>query len=193
MRNKSIVYVLMLSIIPVFAQAHVLSGIGFGNGALHPLSGIDHLLAMVAVGIVSVQLGRKYVLVIPLMFVSLMVLGGVLGIYGFSLPFVEIGIALSVLFSGLAIVLSRKISIKITMSLIALSAIFHGHAHGSEMPVIANPLLYTAGFVLSTAALHFSGVLMGNFAVKIGIRRKFLKLAGAGIGITGLMILFGVF
>ena len=193
MRNKSIVYVLMLSIIPVFAQAHVLSGIGFGNGALHPLSGIDHLLAMVAVGIVSVQLGRKYVLVIPLMFVSLMVLGGVLGIYGFSLPFVEIGIALSVLFSGLAIVLSRKISIKITMSLIALSAIFHGHAHGSEMSVIANPLLYTAGFVLSTAALHFSGVLMGNFAVKTSIRRKFLKLAGAGVGIAGLLILFGIF
>lgn len=192
MKKKSIVYVLMLSMIPALAQAHVLPGIGFGDGALHPLLGIDHLLAMVAVGIVSVQLGGRYIWAAPVAFLTAMIAGGILGIYGFNLPFIEIGIALSVFFSGLAIIL-WKTPIKITMSLIVLSAIFHGHAHGSETPVIANPLLYTAGFVLSTAALHLSGVLIGNFAVKTDIRRKFLKLAGAGIGISGLLVLFGTF
>ena len=163
--KKVLIYILALSLIPIFASAHILSGNGFSNGILHPLTGLDHLLAMLAVGIISVRLGGKYLWIGPSIFVSSMILGGILGIYGVNFTFVETGIALSVILSGIAIVLN-KLSAKITLPIIALLAIFHGHAHGSEMGGIHNPALYTIGFALSTASLHFAGVALGHFASK---------------------------
>lgn len=191
-KNKLMIYFLVFSLVPMFAQAHILSGTGFASGALHPLSGLDHLLAMLAVGIISVRLGGKYLLIGPSIFVSSMVAGGILGMYGLHLSFIEIGIALSVILSGIAIIFSGKLPARISISIIAIAAILHGHSHGSEISGIFNPIIYTLGFVLSTATLHLLGVGIGHYSYRADISRKFLRLVGAGISAAGLMILFGI-
>ncbi|RJQ15867.1 urease accessory protein UreJ [Candidatus Woesearchaeota archaeon] len=192
MKFKILLYVLLLFTVPVFVHAHLIGGLGFGSGITHPLFGIDHLLAMIAVGIISVQYGGKAVWMVPATFVLIMLLGGLLAIAGLPLLFVETGIALSVLFLGLTIAFAKKIPLVISMVGVGLFAFFHGHAHGTEMPLIANPLFYALGFVLATAALHVSGILIGLYAKKSSLKLKLLQYSGIGMGIMGICFLFSI-
>lgn len=183
--------VTIIVLLPLTAHAHVIGGNGFSSGATHPLSGPDHLLAMVAVGILSTQIGKKAIWKVPAAFVAFMVIGGMLAISGMRLPIVEQGIALSVLALGIAIAVSRTVPIGWAFAAVALFAVFHGHAHGEEMPLIANPAVYAIGFIVSTALLHISGVLLGQLAFKRRATRALLRYAGAGMGALGVAFLAG--
>jgi urease accessory protein len=152
-----------LAVIPTAALAH--PGLGdahdFVHGFAHPLGGLDHLLAMIAVGIFAWQLGGRALWLLPATFVLVMALAGALGLAGVPLPGVEIGIAASVLVLGAVVALRLKPPVAIAMGLVALFAIFHGHVHGSEMPLDAAAAVYAAGFLAATALLHLAGIALG--------------------------------
>jgi len=145
------------------ALAHEGTGLagGFVAGLLHPVTGPDHLLAMVAVGLWGAFLGRPLVYVLPVVFPTVMAFGGALGMIAATLPPVEIGIALSVLLLGVAIALAFRAPVWAACVLVAVFAIFHGYAHGQELPSAADPLGYSVGFVLSTGFLHVVGIGLG--------------------------------
>ncbi|AWK85669.1 HupE/UreJ family protein [Azospirillum thermophilum] len=133
----------------------------FLQGFLHPLGGIDHLMAMVAVGIWAAQNGGRAIWLLPAAFVGMLAGGAVLGMAGVELPAVEAGIAASVAVLGLLVVLKKRIPVLAGMVLVGAFAVLHGHAHGAEMPEAAQPLLYALGFVLSTVLLHGVGIAIG--------------------------------
>jgi urease accessory protein len=164
-----------------FAHTFGAHGMGLVAGLSHPLLGLDHLLAMTAVGLWAAQLGGQALWRIPLAFVTSMAAGALLGAYGLTLPGVEAGIAVSVLLLGLLIAAAARLPIAAGMGLVALFALFHGHAHGLEMPQAAAPWGYGLGMLLSTALLHGLGVLAG-----IKVRQNFLRLAGPAISLAGL-------
>ena len=136
---------------------------GFIHGFLHPLGGLDHILAMVAVGLFAARLGGRALWLVPASFVVTMAVAGVAGMAGFALPYVEAGIALSILVLGAAIALEMTMPVAAAMGLVAFFAVFHGHAHGAEMPETMSGLAYGAGFVAATAALHALGIGLGLF------------------------------
>ena len=138
---------------PTAALAHTGVGdtSGFMHGFTHPLGGLDHQLAMILVGIFAYQLGGRALWLVPLTFVGIMALGGFLGIAGIPVPFIEIGIALSVIVLGAIVAFGVKVPVAAAMGIVGLFAIFHGHAHGSEMPMDASGLEYGLGFMLATA------------------------------------------
>mgnify|MGYP001584419800 CR=1 FL=1 len=190
---KPLAFFVFLSVFPLTVQAHLVGGNGFTSGLFHPLLGLDHLLAILAVGIISAKIGGRAAFIIPTAFVSVMAIGGILAIAGIGLPAVETGIALSVLFFGVLIALSKSPSLKTAIAFVALFALFHGHAHGEEMPVIASPVLYAIGFIASTAILHFSGALIGHYAKKTVFRANLLRFSGAAMSATGLLFLAWIF
>jgi urease accessory protein len=145
------------------AEAHMGTGLagGFVSGFVHPLSGADHLLAMVAVGLWGAFLGRPLIHVLPVVFPAMMVGGAILGMFAVPLPPVEIGIACSVLVLGGCIALSVKAPIWAASLVVAVFALFHGYAHGRELPSAADPVGYSAGFVLATGFLHVCGICLG--------------------------------
>ncbi|GGJ27505.1 hypothetical protein GCM10008938_12040 [Deinococcus roseus] len=159
------------------------------QGFSHPLTGLDHLLAMVAVGIWATQLKGKAVWAVPATFVLLMLLGGVLGMLGMALPFVETGILASVLLLGLLILLQARFSLMSSMALVGLFAVFHGHAHGAEMPATATGLQYALGFVLATAGLHLSGLAV-SLLLKRLLPAQTLRYTGLGVLLGGLSLMF---
>jgi urease accessory protein len=170
------------------AQAHVQTGhpLGFFHGLGHPLGGLDHILAMVGVGLWAAQLGGQALWLLPTIFVSVMAIGGTIGLTGLSLPFIEPGILLSDLVFGLVILGAARWPRLVSTSLVALFALFHGYAHGAEMPANALVLHYGFGFMASTAFLH----LVGLGAV-IGLQwfdgsDRLVRLVGGGISIAGL-------
>ena len=171
--------------LPATAFAHNIGGNGIESGLTHPLLGLDHLLAMVAVGVISSQIGGKAIWKVPATFVACMILG----LFLTGLPFVEVAIALSVVVLGLAIVLSGRIQLKWILGCVAFFALFHGQAHGAEMPAIANATLYTLGFIISTSLLHITGVAIGHFATKTNFTNTMLKFAGVSISLMGLFFL----
>jgi urease accessory protein len=134
---------------------------GWVSGFIHPFSGIDHLLAMVSVGLWGALLGRPLIYVLPVVFPAMMVAGAIMGMFGVPLPPVEVGIALSVLVLGGCIALSVKAPVWAACLVVALFAVFHGYAHGKELPSAADPVSYSAGFVLATGLLHASGICLG--------------------------------
>lgn len=134
---------------------------GFAGGAVHPLSGVDHLLAMIAVGMWASQWKGKSVVIVPLAFVSAMLLGGVIAAAGFALPFVEAAIATSVLVLGLLVAFVRAMPLPMSASLVALFALFHGQAHFAEMPAGSSPAAYAAGFAVASVALQVLGATSG--------------------------------
>jgi urease accessory protein len=134
---------------------------GFASGFLHPLSGFDHLLAMVSVGLWGAFLGRPLIYVLPVVFPAMMVAGAILGMFAVPLPPVEIGIALSVLVLGGCIAWPIKAPVWAASLVVALFAIFHGYSHGKELPSAADPVSYSAGFVLATGLLHVAGICLG--------------------------------
>jgi urease accessory protein len=168
------------------AQAHLIGehGAGFQTGLLHPLSGLDHLLAMIAVGIWAAQLGGRAIWAVPGAFVGCMVAGGALAVAGISLPLVEPGILGSVLLFGLLIATAARVPTVVGMALVGLFALFHGHAHGTELPQAANPASYALGFVMATSFLHAIGL---GLAVAISrlAPKPALRLIGGGIAAAG--------
>jgi urease accessory protein len=166
-------------------------GVGFLTGLLHPALGFDHLLAMLSVGVLSAQIGGRAIWYVPASFVGVMVIGSVLGLNGVALPLVEIGIALSVLVLGLVIVLQHWIPAAIAIACVAFFAVFHGHAHGTEMPLMANVYAYGAGFVIGTATIHLAGVGIGLGCRRSSRREVILRTFGGLIAVSGSYILLG--
>lgn len=192
-RSKQILTGLLLLCCTALAQAHTGGAVvgGFMSGFMHPLSGIDHLLAMVAVGIWGATLGRPLLIALPIVFPMLMVVGGVLGISDVPLPYVEPGIAMSVVVLGLAIAAAWRAPVAVAVAIVAVFGVFHGFAHGQELPESAAPAAYAAGFVLSTGLLHLAGIAIG--ALKALPRgTQMLRASGALIAATGVWILIGM-
>lgn len=175
------------------AWAHTSAGAigGFVSGFTHPLYGWDHVAAMVAVGILGAFLGRPAIWLLPVVFPLVMAFGGVLGILGVPLPGIEPGIALSSIVLGGLIVLAVRPPLWIATVLVAAFAIFHGYAHGTELPNAANPLAYSAGFVLSTGMLHLLGIAIGEL-IRWPWGKVVARAAGGIIALTGIGFLTGV-
>jgi urease accessory protein len=174
---------------PALAHTGVGAVHGFGAGLMHPLTGPDHLLAMVAVGLWAGLVGGRARLTYPLAFVAMMVVAGLWGMSGASLPGVEIGIAVSVVILGLAIALKATPPLAAGTAACAIFAIFHGYAHGAELPEGASSLGYAAGFVLATAALHGIGLaLAGVLAARAPL---LARVAGGGLVLAGVALLAG--
>ncbi|BCX82684.1 urease accessory protein [Methylomarinovum caldicuralii] len=176
--------------LPGLAEAHAVSGSGFTSGLLHPILGLDHLLAMVSVGILSAQLGGRAIWLVPAAFVSCMILGGVLGILGIYWPFVELGITMSVILLGIALAAHGHIPVAVGLGLAGFFGIFHGHAHGTEMPEVAEPVWFTLGFVTGTVAMHLTGVAIGLAAEPLPSGDQWLRYLGAGVAGIGVHILY---
>jgi urease accessory protein len=175
------------------ALAHVDSGSisGFSAGFGHPIGGLDHVLAMVAVGILAAQLGGKSVWLVPASFVAMMFVGGLVGISGMALPFVELGILGSIVVLGSVIAAGRQMPMALAMTLVGMLAIFHGHAHGTEMPVNASGMEYAMGFIMSTATLHAVGISLSIAAQKMAEKAAPLAVRASGMAIaTAGVILF---
>lgn len=175
---------------PVVARAHqVGDGSGFVSGLSHPVLGLDHLLAMLAVGILSAQMGGRAIWSVPVTFVGVMLLGGWMGICGFPFFPVELGIAVSVVALGIALAAEKKLPEMVAMIAVGFFALFHGHAHGTEMPELAEPLMYAGGFVAGTALIHVSGVVIGLLSNTFSEGPQFLRYVGAGIAGIGIHLM----
>jgi urease accessory protein len=181
----------VLSSAPAFAHTAPGQAEGFVTGFLHPLSGLDHVLAMVAVGIWGAQLKRPAIWILPVAFPLVMSIGGLLGIRGVPLPGVEIGVAASAVVLGFAIALELRPPLWVAGVIVSVFAIFHGHAHGTELPKAAAPLTYAAGFVIATGLLHLCGILIG-LVEKGPIGARLLRTAGGFIAATGVFLLAGL-
>lgn len=190
MRKLVLAAVGILTFLPSISYAHEGSGGGFTAGLTHPVLGFDHLLAMLSVGILSAQMGGRAIWRVPLTFVLVMLAGGILGINGVPMISVELGIAFSVLALGVAIGLERKLP-PLSMVFVGFFAIFHGHAHGTEMPSLSKPVFYACGFVLGTAGIHIAGVLIGIIAERLKEGAQLLRYAGAGIAGVGFHLIVG--
>jgi len=186
MNKKLLILVGMMLMLPNLAYAHVSpGGSGFIAGFSHPVLGFDHLLAMLSVGILSAQMGGKAIWQVPATFVAVMFVGGVLGINGVHMVSVELGIVCSVLALGIAIATEKKFPAFIAMMFVGFFAIFHGHAHGAEMPYLAEPMLYACGFVAGTGMIHITGVLIGVITQKLSHGQQLLRYFGASIAGVG--------
>ena len=183
--------VLVLILLPESASAHVRGGdaVGFVTGLLHPVSGLDHVLAMIAVGLWGAQLGQPAVWLLPVTFPMVMALGGMLGLMGIPLPGIEIGIAASAIILGIAVLKEMRPPLAVAAVVVALFAIFHGHAHGTELPDGENGLLYSMGFVVATGSLHATGVCMG-LVHRWSWGQRVLRLAGGCVAIAGLLFMW---
>lgn len=175
---------------------HTVGGGGIVSGFLHPILGLDHLLAMVAVGLLSAQLGGKAIWTVPATFVTVMALGGILGLIGVPLPLVEIGIAGSVILLGIAIAVNRGVPIAAAMTVVALFGLFHGHAHGTEIPAASDTIglivAYVSGFLVATVGLHIIGALLGIMAIRNPKGTRTLQIAGGVISVLGIFIIAGI-
>jgi urease accessory protein len=160
---------------------------GFMPGIGHPYSGLDHILAMIAVGLWAAQIGGRAVWAVPCTFVGAMAIGGLLGMGGILVPFVEQGILASVFLLGLMIAFAVRLPIAYTAPLVGLFAICHGYAHGAEAPESASGLTYAAGFILSTASLHACGIVLGVLMQKL-LGNVMVRLSGFGIIALGCLL-----
>lgn len=184
---------LALLALPIMVFAHTEGGAdasnGFFTGMMHPVTGLDHVIAMVAVGLWGAQLGMPALWVLPVAFPMIMALGGAMGAIGIGLPGVEIGIALSGVVLGAMVLLNIRMPLWAALIPVSIFAVFHGHAHGTEMPEFSQPLLYAAGFVIATGLLHICGIAIGwlwNWPMGQWIVRG----AGVVIGSLGAYFLF---
>ncbi|MBE1236357.1 HupE/UreJ family protein [Phaeovibrio sulfidiphilus] len=185
---------LAVALWPQVALAHTGFGStsGFAHGFLHPVSGLDHLLAMVMVGILAWQLGGRALWALPVTFVGVMALGGALGMAGVSVPFVEVGIALSVVVLGLAVAFRVGVPLAGLLSLVAVFAVFHGHAHGAEMPETVAGYAYGLGFLVATMLLHLAGISLGFLIGRVGEAHGAFAVRSAGaIGAAAGLVILG--
>jgi urease accessory protein len=160
---------------------------GFFHGLAHPLSGLDHILAMVAVGLWAWQLGGRSVWLVPLSFVLVMAAGGMTGFMGVNLPWVEAGILASLLFMGLLIAVAVRVPAGVGMLIVGIFALFHGYAHGAERPENVSGLIYAAGFMLATVLLHGAGLLAG-FGLQRFSQPVLVRCAGMAVTLAGVYL-----
>lgn len=168
------------------ASAHVETGTatGLASGFLHPVTGLDHLVAMVAVGLWGAQLGSPAIWLLPITFPLVMTFGGLLGLAKVGLPFTEQAVALSAVVLGALILLRVRPPLWGAALVVAYFAIFHGYAHGTELPRAADPLAYGAGFVIATGLLHLCGIMVGTL-IRWPVGEGIVRACGAAVGGVG--------
>lgn len=182
-RTLSLLVFLLASLFPIISLAHPNHSpiAGFTDGFLHPLIGVDHLLAMIAVGILAFQKKKRWIWGLPLTFIIFMVVGGILGVKGITFPWFELGISLSVLTFGFCIAFPQFISSVALTSLVMVFALCHGYAHGIEMLPVQSVKFYGLGFVITTALLHIFGILIGKLLYQ---SPRILKYSGLGMALS---------
>ena len=191
LRSAKIVLPWLLLLWPTSAFAHILGDQagGFISGFEHPISGLDHIVAMVSVGLWGAQLGAPAIWLLPVTFPMVMAFGGMLGLMGVPLPGTEIGIALSAIGLGAMVASEARPPLWVAAALVGFFAIFHGHAHGTELPPDESGVLYSIGFVVATGLLHLTGIGIGLIhRWKAG--EVTLRLGGVGVAITGCLFLW---
>jgi urease accessory protein len=176
-----------ITLIPALAQAHPGHSSGLAAGVAHPLSGVDHLAVMLGVGLWAAQLGGRARFLVPLAFCIFMALGALLGITGFAVADLEQGLAASVLIVGLLLAAACRLPLSAAMAVAGGFAVFHGAAHGSELPAAANGVAYVLGFLVTSAVLLGCGMGLGSVAAQPS-RSVWLRFGGAGILTAGLLV-----
>jgi urease accessory protein len=191
-RTRQLLAVLTVALLasPAFAHSGEGGAGGFLSGFMHPVFGPDHVVAMVAVGLWGTVLGAPALWLLPIVFPLVMAFGGVLGILGVPLPAVETGIAASAIILGLMVALAARPPLWVAAVLVGAFAIFHGHAHGRELPDGANAAAFAAGFVIATGLLHLTGIAFGQLA-RWPAGRIAVRAAGLVIALVGLAYLGG--
>lgn len=190
-RASAIVLLLAALALPGEAYAHARGGEAAGllAGLAHPVSGLDHVLAMIAVGLWGAQLGAPAVWLLPVTFPMVMAFGGMLGLMGVALPGIELGIAASAIALGCAVFREARPQPLLAALLVGAFAIFHGNAHGTELPPGGDALLYSVGFVVATGTLHAVGIGFG-LVHRWPLGRTALRAAGAGVALAGAFFLW---
>jgi urease accessory protein len=183
-RARRLVVVLLLAGVPAWAHQPQGQAAGFLAGLRHPVSGLDHILAMVSVGLWGAQLGPPAIWLLPVTFPLVMAFGGFLGLLGVALPGVEVGIALSALLLGVMVARQARPPSWVAAALVGVFAVFHGHAHGRELPAGQSALLYSLGFVVATGCLHAAGIGLG-LVHRWGWGRIAVRVTGAGVALAG--------
>ncbi|MDX1346168.1 MAG: HupE/UreJ family protein [Sedimenticolaceae bacterium] len=191
-RNLSLLTTLLL-LAATDVSAHSSEGLagGFLSGLLHPVAGPDHVIAMVAVGLWGAFLGRPAIWLLPIVFPMVMAFGGALGVAGVPVPAVETGIAVSAIVLGAMVAFAARPPIWVAAVIVGAFAIFHGHAHGTELPGAANPIAYSLGFVIATGLLHLCGIAFGALA-KWPAGKVAVRAGGGLIALGGFAFLFGL-
>jgi urease accessory protein len=181
-----------IALAPSLAAAHPGAHfhVDMGDGFAHPLGGLDHLLAMLGVGLLAWRLGGRAIWAVPTAFVALMAVGGLAGFAGFELPFFEAGIALSLVAFGAAIAVPQKLPTVAAAGLVGFFALFHGFAHGAELPAASGAAGYAAGFLAASAMLHVAGIGLATFAA--WLRPTAVRFGGAAMAVAGVALLIGV-
>lgn len=187
-----ILTVAMLWAQPAFAHPQEGAAVGFVTGFLHPISGPDHVLAMVAVGLWGAQLGAPAIWLLPVAFPMVMAFGGMLGLIGVPVPGVEYGIAASAILLGAAVMFEFRPPLGLAAALVGFFAICHGHAHGTELPENQSALLYSMGFVIATGCLHAVGIGIGTI-YRWTWGQKLVRAAGAAIATGGIFFMWQAF
>lgn len=168
-----------------FAHAGHAAAFGFSSGFLHPFGGLDHVLAMIAVGLLAAQLGGRALWLVPGTFVTVMALAAAAGVAGVPLPGTEYGILLSIVAISLPVAFALGMPVTLAMLLVGVFAIFHGHAHGAELPAGVEAAPYVAGFALATALIHAAGISFGLALGRLAMGRPALRIAGGAIVLAG--------
>jgi urease accessory protein len=187
-------FLLSAAFLPSAVLAHTGAGAahGFEHGFRHPLGGVDHLLAMIAVGIFAARLGGRALVVLPLSFIVLMAVGGAIGFAEIRVPYVEVGIALSVVALGLFVAFRARMPLVAAAVIVGAFAVFHGHAHGAELPDGESPFPYAAGFLAATALLHAAGIAFGISFEKLHTNvsaQRYVQAGGGAIALAGVFLL----
>ena len=190
--KRTLACLLLAVLFPATASAHTETGIVGGalSGFLHPLTGLDHMVAMVAVGLWGAFLGQKAMWTLPVVFPVVMAVGGAAGVIGMPLPAVETGIALSAVLLGLLVACATKPPLWVAAIVVGVFAVFHGHAHGTELPNSANAIAYAVGFVIATGLLHLAGIAVG-LLVRWPWGKAVVRVGGGVIAAVGFGFLFG--
>lgn len=185
---------LVLALFPQVAYAHDGGNVsigGFLSGLLHPVLGLDHLLAMLSVGILSAQIGGRAIWSIPATFVGVMAVGGAIGLANITLFSPETGIAFSLVLLGTVIAADRQLPYNLAMVAVGFFAVFHGYAHGLEIPETAEPILYALGFLTGTIIIHIVGVLIGDISQHYARGKTLLRVGGGAIAGIGILYILG--
>ena len=196
MRRAIYILTPILFCLPTIIQAHEANSLPYGpflGGITHPVLGFDHFLAMVSVGMVSAQIGGSAIWKIPSTFVLVMFLGGLIGLNYSGFESYEIGIALSVLLLGLVLAAEKNFAISFAMIAVGVFAIFHGYAHGGEIPSIAKPIPYIAGFMTGTILLHITGLILADISIHYKAGKMILRSVGLIIALVGCYFLINSF
>jgi urease accessory protein len=187
--TATIAAAVLAGLAPAAAHTGTAPAFGFAAGMLHPFSGLDHLLAMLAVGLMAGLIGGRALWLVPASFIAAMLAGGSLAAAQIALPAAEIAIAASVVVLGLAAAAPRPTPVALAMGVAAAFAIFHGHAHGAEMPAGASALAYGLGFTCATLVLHGLGIAASLAAGRVPVGRLALRAGGGAIGALGVLLL----